>query len=341
MILFSKNYSQIVSVPDINFKAKLLESSATNNIAKDLNGNPVKIDQNNDGEIQISEAENISALSINNRDISIIFYFFVQRDSLPIKEIFSLEGINSFKNLKILDCSFAKLTSLDFTNLSNLTQIYCDHNKITEFTNFQYVTSLFALDCSNNKITTLDLRNSSLINVQGEEEVLFRFENNNFQYLNLQNNKKTSWVCLCSPIDTTCAFSTYSGYPFFNTCTYVPPLSGNPLLTEVLVNCGEKSNFENFAPVTINFTDNCGVASTNEADLKANFKIFPNPAKDFINIKTKEKITEISILDYSGKLISKQQSDFTKIAVGQLPKGSYILKITFDQKEVNFKVFKD
>ena len=96
MILFSKNYSQIVSVPDINFKAKLLESSATNNIAKDLNGNPVKIDQNNDGEIQISEAENISALSINNRDISIIFYFFVQRDSLPIKEIFSLEGLNSF-----------------------------------------------------------------------------------------------------------------------------------------------------------------------------------------------------------------------------------------------------
>ena len=340
IILFSKSYSQIVTIPDANFKAKLLQSSATNNIAKDLNGNSVKIDQNNDGVIQISEAENISAISLNNRDIDFVFYFFVQRDIFPIKEIYSLEGISSFKKLKILDCSFAKLTSLDFTNLSHLTEVYCDNNQITEFTNFQFVVSLFALDCSNNLMTNLDLSTASVLNLQGyETEVLFDFRNNNFQYINIQNNRKTAWVCLCSPVDGSCPFPPVT---FINTCSFAPRLNGNLNLVEVKVNCIDKQYmwFGNSEVSPNVFVDNCAVFATDESNFKAKFKIYPNPAINFINIETKEKISEVSILDFSGKVLSKQQNNLNKISVDQLPKGNYILKIKSNQKDADYKFIK-
>ena len=340
ILLFSMFYSQVVHIPDANFKAKLLEANTTNNIAQDLNGNPAKIDQNNDGEIQVSEAENISKISLNNRSISIIYYFFVWNAPEITKDIYSLQGINSFKNLKILDCSYAKLSTLDFTNLSHLTEIYCNNNQITAFTNFQYVKSLFALDCSSNQMTHLDLSNSSVINLQGgANEVLFNLNNNNFQYLNLQNNRRTAWVCLCSPSDLLCAFSGYPGYGIINTCSYFPHISGNPNLIEVKINCNEREVYGfDTAPNII--VDNC-LAGTDDSVLKNRFKIYPNPATDFINIETKEKISEVYIVDYSGKLLLKPLNNYKRIATGQLPKGNYIQKIKSDKSEIDFKFIKN
>ena len=48
--------AQIVNIPDANLKTRLLEANVTNNIAKDIAGNSIKIDVNSDNEIQQSEA---------------------------------------------------------------------------------------------------------------------------------------------------------------------------------------------------------------------------------------------------------------------------------------------
>ncbi|MBB6332075.1 hypothetical protein HNP24_003067 [Chryseobacterium sediminis] len=61
--------AQVVNIPDNNFKAKLLSSSPSNTVAKDLNGNYFSIDANGDGEIQQSEATNLSQLDISNSNI--------------------------------------------------------------------------------------------------------------------------------------------------------------------------------------------------------------------------------------------------------------------------------
>ncbi len=53
---FTTANSQIVNIPDANFKAKLLTANTTNTIAKNLFKNYIKIDVNNDGQIQESEA---------------------------------------------------------------------------------------------------------------------------------------------------------------------------------------------------------------------------------------------------------------------------------------------
>lgn len=56
-------------------------------------------------------------------------------------------------------------------------------------------------------------------------------------------------------------------------------------------------------------------------------RIYPNPAKDFINIASIKEINSIEILDQSGKRISESKE--SKINISQFPKGIYILKIKF------------
>ncbi len=71
---------QVVNIPDSNFKKALIEAS---------------YDRNQDGELQISEVHKITSLSLVKKEIS------------------SLEGIEKFENLEVLDCSFNSLSKLD------------------------------------------------------------------------------------------------------------------------------------------------------------------------------------------------------------------------------------
>ena len=107
--------AQIVNIPDANFKAKLLQASPSNQIAStqtpDINGyvtTYAKIDTNNDGEVQVSEALAIKWLSVR------------------ISSISDLTGIESFTNLINLNCSNNQLTSLIVSGLTNLKYLYCN-----------------------------------------------------------------------------------------------------------------------------------------------------------------------------------------------------------------------
>ena len=62
--------AQIVNIPDVNFKTKLLQASATTFIAQNSAGQNIKIDLNDDGEIQESEALLVSVLFLNYSNIS-------------------------------------------------------------------------------------------------------------------------------------------------------------------------------------------------------------------------------------------------------------------------------
>jgi len=61
---FSIAYSQNLNFSDAKFKALLLSSNTTNQIAQDFNGNSIAIDNNGDGEIQPSEAQQVKVLTI-------------------------------------------------------------------------------------------------------------------------------------------------------------------------------------------------------------------------------------------------------------------------------------
>lgn len=101
-LAFHFSFSQIVNIPDANLKALLLSFSPTNGGALDINNNSIKIDTNNDGEIQVSEAQQVNALmlQLNNTNIT------------------NLDGLNEFPMLKSLALYNPNFTSA-VSNLSN------------------------------------------------------------------------------------------------------------------------------------------------------------------------------------------------------------------------------
>ena len=139
ILLFTTNSkSQIVNIPDANFKAKLLEADTNNLIAMNLSYTYFKIDANNDGEIQVSEASQVSSLALDNSGIS------------------NLTGINFFPNIYLLSCSNNQLTTLDLSNNTNIYYLYCDFNQLTNL-NVTGLTNLTWLYCHYNNLTSLNI----------------------------------------------------------------------------------------------------------------------------------------------------------------------------------------
>lgn len=172
--LFSIASAQIITIPDANFKAKLLNASTFNSIATNSAGNSMIIDTNSDGEIQISEALNVSNLYLNNFEIS------------------NLSGIEFFTNLIILQCTDNKLTSLDVSKLTKLDSLFCSTNLITNL-NISGLISLTSLGCDENQLISLNLTGTdNLYVLQCNDNLLTGLDLtgiSNLDVLQCQNNK--------------------------------------------------------------------------------------------------------------------------------------------------------
>lgn len=142
--------AQIITIPDTNFKDKLLASAAYLDTAKDLSGNKIKIDSNGNGEIEISEAEKVSELYLN--------------ENVVPKRIASLTGILYFKNLKKITLEFGNLSTLDLAGLDNLETLSIRGNQQLKSINLNGLSNLKILDLYSCKLTTLDL--STLSNLE-------------------------------------------------------------------------------------------------------------------------------------------------------------------------------
>lgn len=139
--------AQTINFPDPAFKAKLLAANPSNNIATNFTGQ-TKIDTNNDGEIQVSEAVEIYSLHIDNAGIA------------------DLTGISEFTSLQTLFCENNQLTSLDASNLSSLIVLICPNNQLTSL-NLSNMFNLEALECSYNQLSTLTVSGIGLSSLRG------------------------------------------------------------------------------------------------------------------------------------------------------------------------------
>ncbi|MDI9258528.1 T9SS type A sorting domain-containing protein [Flavobacterium sedimenticola] len=126
LFLFGTAEAQIVTIPDANFKAKLLS---------------IGVDANLDGEIQVSEAQTLTVLDVSSLNIS------------------DLTGIESFTNINNLDCSSNQLNSLNLSGFSNLTKLNCSYNQITNlnFASLPAPEALLSLTCDHNPLNTFDI----------------------------------------------------------------------------------------------------------------------------------------------------------------------------------------
>lgn len=151
--------AQTVTIPDMTFKLRLLSADINNATALDATGNPMKIDVNNDGLIQESEA--LAVYTLNLWD----------------GYIMDLTGISSFTNLKNLDCHSNLITSIDLSGLPNITRINCSQNLLTSL-NVSSLSNLSFLFCNQNQLGSL--------NVSGLSNLIFlSCEDNDLATINL------------------------------------------------------------------------------------------------------------------------------------------------------------
>lgn len=183
--------AQIINFPDANLKARLLLAEAGNGIAYH-NGSSIKIDSNNDNEIQVSEALLVNHLILYNSNISNLsgLEYFTNLTHLNCgnNSITSLD-LTPYTNLVGFDAYNNNLTSLNVSNLSQLTGFSCNNNQLTSLI-VSNLNSLLAISCSQNQLTNLDL---------SDVPTLYQLKcNNNFlQSLNLSNQPQLS-ILNCS-----------------------------------------------------------------------------------------------------------------------------------------------
>lgn len=72
---------------------------------------------------------------------------------------------------------------------------------------------------------------------------------------------------------------------------------------------------------------------------KTQVKIYPNPAKNVLNISTEKPIHSVEIYDFLGRLIKTETKN--NINVSRLEKGNYLLKIKTNNQELIEKFIKD
>jgi hypothetical protein len=120
-------HSQIVSIPDINFKSYLLSHPGINT--------------NSDNEIQVSEALNTDSISC------------------PGMQIYDLTGIEAFENIVFLSCVNNQLEGLDVSHNTALQSLICAMNHISSL-DISTNTNLRNLRCSINPIQNLNTSNN-------------------------------------------------------------------------------------------------------------------------------------------------------------------------------------
>jgi Leucine-rich repeat (LRR) protein len=119
-----KIHAQVVRIPDPKFKQRVIA---------------LGYDKNDDNQIQVSEAQAVTSLYLNDLDIV------------------NMEGINGFTNLEELGVYNNKLTALDVSKLKKLKFLYAFNNRIKDLniTGLTKLEHLFVQD--NIFITALDV----------------------------------------------------------------------------------------------------------------------------------------------------------------------------------------
>ena len=135
------SFGQIVTIADANFKSRLVSTNCAQLIGSAW---PADVDINNDGEIQVSEAANVLTLDVATNEFN------------SVGNIISLDGLDSFSNLTVLNCKGNAIVNLDLVNFPNLAELECSYNQLTNL-DVSGLPNLVDLKCSKNQLTQLNV----------------------------------------------------------------------------------------------------------------------------------------------------------------------------------------
>ncbi|RRA95007.1 T9SS type A sorting domain-containing protein [Paenimyroides viscosum] len=265
------------------------------------------------GQILTSDALTVTELDFVNKS---------PNNTMPI----SLTGLNDFTNLEIFKVR-SDATTMSFNNLTKLKKIYLDNAALSSFdaTSFSFLEELelenTSLDVPPREIRELDFSNSSNFNY------LFVRELRDLERISLRNNQASSVsIILYGGSDQNICIEVDNPSDATNN---LPPYN-NWSITWDGVNDYNNYYFSNICALSI------------EKFVTENFKIYPNPATDYVSVEQKETkgvtLQSVQILDSSGKWIKSIKDNFNKIDVSNLSKGMYLFVIQTDKGNKTEKI---
>jgi len=80
--------------------------------------------------------------------------------------------------------------------------------------------------------------------------------------------------------------------------------------------------------------------SVETQSLNSTLKIYPNPVKNILNIKSQNSIENVSVFSLDGKMVLSKIDNFNQIDISRLNQGMYFLKIKSNNKLHHFKFIK-
>lgn len=319
--------AQIINFPDANFKARLLNANTSNGIATNLSNSYFKIDANNDSEIQYSEALAVKNLNLSFSNINSLegIQNFINLTGLECSNnSISTLPISSLINLGYINCSSNPITSLiEIENLVNLQSLSIG-NPITSI-NLSNLSNLTQLFCYNTLLTELNLCGTSVIQ-------LFCGSNPNLQFINVKNNVITPMQY--GRMATNTKIEAENETRMFETNAEVlvmripPPLpyflfENCPQLSTICCDLNETNAVNEqlfFLPQTVTVTSTCGTCPTTSiVNLKLNVQGYYNPLTgkmrsvnyNQINSNDLSKVDTISIelRDSNGSFVASTSSN--------------------------------
>lgn len=332
LFTFSIGYGQIVNIPDVNFKNKLLSSAPNNDVARDIDDNFISIDSNSNGEIEASEA-------------LAVYYLYVDGASINV-----LTGIEAFVNLRDLDCHNNNLTNLPISTLTNLGALSFRLNQISSITDSSLPPNLTYIDASQNPIISISIGHLSQlnrliidttliteINLCGTAvQSLWCYDNPNLQSISVKNNVVTQSSTLRS---------TNTSFP--------PPLTSFifwnlPALTSICYDAGEQAAVLESGYIIGNVTLtsecnlNCPMLGVSQNNAVSEVSIYPNPVHSEFKIESQNQITSVKIYNSLGQSVKNvlPLKDENLIDVSNLSKGVYLVEINSENTKTTQQIVK-
>ncbi|MFI0429068.1 T9SS type A sorting domain-containing protein [Mariniflexile sp. HMF6888] len=216
-----------------------------------------------------------------------------------------LTGIEAFSSLTTLDCSKNSLSSLDLSNNLSLIDLKCSVNSLTNLDLSKNVL-LTNLICFYNNLITLDVKNGN---------------NRNFLNFDARYNPTLS----CIKVDDV-TYSTVNWLKKDATANYN-------------IDCGGLVFAKSSSSSKAVFSDDESLSTQPQQLLdKSNFKIYPNPVNDVLNINLDYgiKMQQVNFYNAYGQRVFSANTN--KIDVSNFAKGIYFVEIETNQGKSTKKV---
>ncbi|MAP53908.1 T9SS type A sorting domain-containing protein [Altibacter sp.] len=336
--------NNLLSALDVSLQTSLIELNVRNNnhIALDVSNNValeiLYCDSNDIKDLDTSANTAITYLEISNNQIS----------SLDLETNVNLETLSANFNalgtldlsnqsmLKRLDCTVCELTSLDISNSIALENLYVPANQLTSL-DLSNKPALEFVRCTQNQITSLGELNSPFLEnlfVDENDLQLLDVSDTGVYRINCNDNPNLTYINLKNGLNQNMDTSSTSLNDFTNL----------PALETVCVDDDTSALtvfIEDQVGHSVNFTEEC-LLGLQENQI-ASIVLFPNPVKNWIDIRSDIGIVEIYIYSSLGNLLIhfSEIDRIQKCDLSSLDSGMYLIKLVdTEDRSVVKKVFK-